>query len=148
MATFDFRTGYNFRFAHPGFSCVGPSLTQQHFKDECDINVIIARHDTTGLWCKPGDLAKVRQPLFDDFSVVPDFMDAQNFLIEAGELFDALPSRVRKRFNNSPAELLEFLNDPANAAEAVALGLVSAPAPSPAPSEPVVEPAPPIKAAE
>ena len=144
MATFDFRTNYNSRFVHPGFSCSGPSMTQQHFKDECDINVIIARHDTTGLWCAPGDLANVRQPLFDDFSIVPDFMDAQNFIIKAGELFDALPSRVRKRFDNSPALLLEFLRNPDNAAEAVALGLVSAPAPA----EPVVEPAPPIQAAE
>lgn len=142
MASFDFRTAYNFRSVHPGFLCVGPSMTQQHFKDECDINVIIARHDTTGLWCKPGDLAKVRQPIFDDFSVLPDFMDAQNFLNEAGDLFNALPSGIRRRFDNNPAELLEFLADPANASEAVALGLVSAP------SEPVAEPASPIKATE
>jgi len=144
MVTFDFRTGYNFRFVHPGFTCVGPSMTQQHFKDECDINAIIARHDTTGLWSNPVDLVKARQPLFDDFSVLPDFMDAQNFLNEAGDLFNALPSGIRRRFDNNPAELLEFLADPANASEAVALGLVSAPAPS----EPVAEPASPIKATE
>ena len=121
MINFDFRTGYNFRFVHPGFSCVGPSLTQQHFKDECDINAIIARHDTTGLWCNPVDLVKSRQPLFDDFSVLPDFMDAQNFLNEAGDLFNALPSSIRRRFDNNPYELLEFLADPANTSEAVAL---------------------------
>ena len=109
MVTFDFRTGYNFRFVHPGFTCVGPSLTQQHFKDECDINAIIARHDTTGLWSNSVDLVKARQPLFDDFSVLPDFMDAQNFLNEAGDLFNALPSGIRRRFDNNPAELLEFL---------------------------------------
>ena len=54
-------------------------------------------------------------------------MDAQNFVIEAGEMFDALPSRIRKRFNNSPAQLLEFLADTANVSEAISLGLISAP---------------------
>ena len=48
----------------------------------------------------------------------------------------ALPSRVRRRFDNDPAELMEFLADEANREEAVMLGLIEKeepvqPAPAP-----------------
>ena len=140
----EFRTSYGFRGEHPGLVFSAASMTKQSFKDECDINVILARYEVTGMYYDPLTTRGSCAPLFDDFTAVPDYMDAQNFVIEAGEMFDALPSRIRKRFSNSPAELLDFLADPANASEAVALGLVSAPAPS----EPVSEPASPIKATE
>jgi hypothetical protein len=38
-------------------------------------------------------------------------------------LFEDLPAEVRFRFDNKPAELLKFMSDPANADEAIDLGL-------------------------
>lgn len=138
----EFRTAYGFRGEHPGLVFSEPSMTKQSFKDECDINVILARYENTGMYYDPLTTRGSRAPLFDDFTAVPDYMDAQNFVIEAGEMFDALPSRIRKRFDNSPAQLLEFLADSANVSEAISLGLISAPVePEPSPGNPV-EPGP------
>ena len=57
------------------------------------------------------------------------FRQAQETVIAAAEAFAALPSRVRQRFNNDPAELLEFLADESNREEAVFLGLIEKPEP-------------------
>lgn len=100
-----------------------PSMTQQHFKDECDVNRIMQRYEETGNW---GEQTNVR-PQFGDFSTEFDFRQAQETVIAAAEAFAALPSRVRKRFNNDPAELLEFVMDEKNREEAVFLGLIEKP---------------------
>lgn len=108
----------------------GLSETLQDAKDECDINKIIARHARTGLWsdsvAPPG-----RRPQFDDFSSVADYQTAQNVLITAQEAFESMSAQIRKRFDNNPAKLLEFLEDVANREEAIKLGLVDAPEPPP-----------------
>lgn len=121
----EFRTAYT-KKCGKGLSFKLPSMTQQHFKDECDINTIISRYENTGSYYEPG-VVPTRKAAFDDFSAVPDFMDAQNFIIEAGERFNELSSRVRRRFNNNPAELLEFLANSDNIDEAISLGIVSSP---------------------
>ena len=100
-----------------------PSLTQQHFKDECDINNIMRRYRETGLF--PDPLSA--KPLFGDFSSCFDFMEAQNTVARANEAFAALPSEIRKRFANDPAQLLAFMEDERNMDEAVKLGLVEKP---------------------
>ena len=121
-----FRTAYT-KKCGKGLSFDLPSMTQQHFKDECDINSIISRYENTGSYYEPG-VVPTRKAAFDDFSAVPDFMDAQNFIIEAGERFNELSSRIRRRFDNNPAKLLEFLSNPDNTDEAISLGIVSSPA--------------------
>ena len=81
----------------------------------------------TGNW-KLGEQTNV-SPQFGDFSNEFDFRQAQETVIRAAEAFASLPSRVRKRFNNDPAELLEFLADEKNREEAVYLGLIEKPEP-------------------
>lgn len=100
-----------------------PSLTQQHFKDECDVNRIMQRYQETGNW---GEQMDVR-PQFGDFSNEFDFRTAQETVIRAQAAFESLPSKVRRRFGNDPAELLEFLQDEANRDEAIMLGLIEKP---------------------
>ena len=102
---------------------VDPSMTQQHFKEECDVNRILARYAETGNW---GEQTDVR-PQFGDFSGEFDFRSAQDSIIQAREAFMALPSSVRKQFNNDPGELLAFLADESNRDEAIRLGLVEKP---------------------
>jgi phage internal scaffolding protein len=100
------------------------SMTKQSFRDECNINTIMARYEKTGVLVDPLQMRQVK-PLFDDFSNIPDYQEAQNAIIEAENLFNALPSSIRKRFGNDPALLLDFMSDPDNYDEAVRLGIVS-----------------------
>lgn len=101
------------------------SLTRQEFAQEADINNIMRKY-ASGL---PPSPAGARPPLFGDFSNVPDYQTALNKVLDAQERFAELPSHVRKRFDNDPAKLLEFLASEDNRAEAVDLGLVDPPHP-------------------
>lgn len=98
------------------------SMTQQHFKDECDINCIISRFNTTGYLVDP--TLPRRDYQYGDFSNIADYQTAMNTVIEAQAAFEALPSSVKQRFNYSPAALMEFMADSSNREEAVKLGLV------------------------
>ena len=46
----------------------------------------------------------------------------------ADDAFMALPAAVRERFNNDPAELVDFVSDVNNRSEAIDLGLIPPPA--------------------
>lgn len=60
--------------------------------------------------------------MFADVSDVPDLLVAMDTMTRAQADFDSLPSHIRKRFGNSPIELVDFLNDPQNDDEAIKLG--------------------------
>lgn len=128
---------------NPGFKNDEPSLTQQHFKDDADINNIMARYQKTGVLVDPLTQT-TRKPMFDDFSELGDFRDHQQAVIEAQDMFMQLPSKLRARFANDPAELLQWLSDPANKDEAIELGLMSKP-PVATPEMPL-EPSPSVAA--
>ena len=53
-----------------------------------------------------------------------DYADAQQLVIDANNAFANLPSRLRDRFANDPAKLLDFLSRKENLDEAISLGLV------------------------
>ncbi len=84
--------------------------TKQSFKDETDINKIMQRAQKTGTI---SHLAKY-QGVYGDFAEF-DFNEQQIKLAQGREVFDALPSELRKEFNQSPADFFEYVNDPANA---------------------------------
>lgn len=98
----------------PGTVNDSPSETRQEFKDECDINLLVARFEKTGSFYNPLSPMKgeVRVPEFLDCSNLPDFLDAQKLIATANEQFAALPAVVRSACNNDPAALLAALNDP------------------------------------
>lgn len=114
----------------------GPSMTLQDAKDECDINKIIARYQRTGSWSGTMAIPSV-VPQYGDFSSSMSYQEAQNVLIAAQTAFDGLSSQLRKRFNNDPSQMLDFLEDVSNREEAIKLGLIIAPEP---PSAVIVEP--------
>lgn len=104
-------------------------MTQQSFKDECNINMIVEKYTKTGQWgnsLKPG----TKVPMFGDFTAAPDYQECLDRMIAAQADFDSLPSRLRKRFNNDPYELLEFLQNKENKDEAVRLGIIEPAAPA------------------
>lgn len=99
-------------------------MTQQQFKEECDINEITRRF---GLGAEMPKGIKV--PTYGDFTGIESYHDACNAIAEAGESFDSLPALVRDRFRNDPGAFVDFVLDEKNKDEAVRLGLIQAPAP-------------------
>lgn len=97
-------------------------LTQQQFKEECDINTIVKRFGLTGELPEPW-----AAPSYGDFTAAVDFHTAQNLVIAARDEFDRLPADLRKRFGHDPQQLLAFLDDGRNREEAIELGLIAKP---------------------
>lgn len=108
-----------------GLECKDPSLAQQHFKDECDINVLFARYLETG------EMPQVLDGLsYGNFEGVFDFQTAMNAVRTAEGVFQQLPARIKNRFDNDPQKLLAFMADENNRDEAVFLGLLNKPEPT------------------
>lgn len=106
------------------YFCEGPSLTRQEFKDECDLGKIIARFTATAEGREQLALAKgYLGGRFEDVSQVPDYRSAFDYVKRADEAFMRLPPNVRTRFDNDPAAFLDFVDNPANLDELVAMGL-------------------------
>lgn len=112
-----------------GLQCADDSLTIQAFAEDADINVLVKRFGITGTMPAARSL-----PEYGDFTGPADFQDALNRLDAAQRAFDSLPAEVRRRFGDTPANLLEFLHDPANEEEARKLGLLK---PKEAPAAPM-----------
>ena len=119
------RTAYNYDAdevsGETGLVCLEPSMAQQQFRDEADINTIMERFGRTGELIAP-----VRMPEYGDFSGINDYHSAMNAVLAAQGSFDALTASVRARFDNDPAKFVEFCLDDNNREEAVKLGLVPA----------------------
>ena len=85
--------------------------TKQSFKDQADINKILARAqhgDTISHLAKYG-------AVYGDFTDVDDLLTAHEKLTRGTEIFNDLPSEVRREFGQDPVEFFKFVNDPANA---------------------------------
>lgn len=122
-----------------GLEFVQPSLTQQQFKDECEIESLLKAHNlgqVMGILNNHG-----QQPLYADITDIPDFHDAQNHVARAREYFEGLPSYVRSRFNNSLPEFLTSLNDPSARQALVEMGVLKKAADSAADKADVQPPA-------
>lgn len=98
------------------------SKTVQSDRKEADINYIVAKAKKTGVIPVTN-----RKAIYGDFCHIHDFHALQIKLAEAREDFDGLPANIRKRFENDPAVLSEWLADPANNKEAIELGLIIRP---------------------
>lgn len=99
-------------------------ITQQSGRDDADINVIVERAKRGAVPPAGRNVA----PMYGDFTEVPtDLREVLVMVKRADELFMSLDPFIRRRFNNDPAEMLDFLNDSKNRDEAVKLGLVKAP---------------------
>lgn len=111
----------------PGLDFTGEaSLTDQSQARECDVNNIIERFTKTGV-LKNVD----SKPMYGDFTNVPSYQQSLDMIRHANDQFMSLDAKIRRRFDNDPGQLLDFLSSPANLKEAIELGLVS-PTPSPA----------------
>lgn len=113
---------------HPDLS--GHSMTRQEFRDECDINVLMAHYDKAGVWpMAPEGVV----PEYLDLSDVPDFQAAMNLMLQAEKAFMTLPATVRREFDNDPGKFVSFAEDPAHLGQMREWGLAP---PEPAPEAP------------
>jgi len=101
--------GVNF---HSPDKCKNPECedhrTLQHFKDECDINVILRRAEAAG---RLQEVLAKPQEVYGDTTSAPDFMAAQEIVLKANDQFMSLPADVRKLCDNDPAVFLEKVKD-------------------------------------
>lgn len=96
--------------------------TKQSMKDECDINKIMSKYQTTGLI----DFVNKNQPQYGDVTSI-SFEHSLEQVTQANAMFAEMPSETRKRFDNSASKFLEFVNNPENLEEAISLGLINSP---------------------
>jgi phage internal scaffolding protein len=117
------RTPYNYdkdaASNESGLHCEDASLAQQHYREECDINTILQKFNITGLIPETP-----LSPRYGDFTGIGDYHTAMNRVIAVQDEFEALPAQIRARFDNDPANLIEFLENSDNRPEAEELGLV------------------------
>lgn len=82
-----------------------PSLTEQSHKDATDINKILRKAQ------KAGGLAHLQKygAAYGDLSGY-DFFEAQIKIAQGNEIFEALPSEIRREFSNNPANFFSAIN--------------------------------------
>jgi len=105
-----------------------PSKVQQHHADSADVTKIVQRHMKLPIAQRSAGIAPHgnRQPIFGDFSGY-DYHAMMNKVTQIDQVFMRLPSRVRNRFRNRPELVIQFISDPANAKEALKMGLIHDP---------------------
>nr|QJB20884.1 MAG: internal scaffolding protein [Microvirus sp.] len=93
-----------------------PSMTQQQFANEVDANQIMKKYSYRQL--------PQHQGVYADLSEIGDYQSMMEKAAQAQQAFGLLPSELRERFNNDPASLIRFLQDPKNVDEGIRLGIL------------------------
>jgi phage internal scaffolding protein len=104
----------------------GEDLTKQEFKEECDINKIMAKY------MKDRMAAHVEEygGRYEDVTGAVDLQEAHEIVQKAEEMFSTVPAEVRKRFENNPELFLNFVLDPKNREDVEKMGLGTLPEPT------------------
>lgn len=112
-----------------------PSMTKQEFVAESDINNIVK------LYKKTGQINHMRlnaaKGVYADLPEIGDFHESMLLVQKANDAFASLPAHVRDRFRNNAGAFLEFMQDPGNQEEMIAMGLAKDTRPPPAAPEQV-----------
>lgn len=136
------RSGFNYdrdaASVASGLECRDPSLTQQQFAEDADINVLVRRFGLTGKMPE-----SLYLPTYGDFSGIDDFRSALEAIDAAEASFMALPAHLRAELDNDPALFVDFCSNPANRDRLKELGLTRALDAPPAPPVPPAPPPPP-----
>lgn len=95
------------------------SQTDPSFAEQCNVNNIIKKYKETG---QITHMAR-SQGVYADVSTVTDLLTATTQVEKAAEAFKTIPAELRRKLNEDPAALIDFLNDPNNDEEAIYYGL-------------------------
>lgn len=116
-----------------GLDTGSDTYVQQSFKDECDINNILAQYKQTGMISHIS--ANASQGQYLDLPSDVDLQTSFEIVRQAETAFASLPAKVRDAFSNDPANFLAAFHNPNMAEELRSLGLLNPAAPSPAPAD-------------
>jgi len=117
------------------------SMTEQSHAKSCDINVIMQKYQKSGVL----DHVNKHQENYG-FCTSADLHESLNQIKTAQEMFDDLPSKARTKFNNDPAQFLDFVQDPENEAQLFDLGLSDYPLEEHIPEDKTSKETPPAEA--
>jgi hypothetical protein len=78
------------------------TLTQQNFKDETDLNIMIRKYGVL-------PVNEVNWKEFDATVIPKDYQELQNMMLEADKAFMQLPAEVRKAADNDPTKFLAMV---------------------------------------
>ena len=84
--------------------------TKQSFKDSTDINKILYQAQRTGTISH----LQAHGGIYGDFSDIDDLLTAHARLERGKEVFDQLPSEIKREFDQDVGAFFRFVNDPAN----------------------------------
>lgn len=115
-------------FSHKLY-CTTKGRTDKDQAPHLNVNNIVKRYnDATML-----PLARAAFGQYRDVVDAPSYEAGLNIVANANEMFAQLPSDVRKRFGNNPAEFLRAYDDPEQKAYLQKLGVLPPEAPTPTP---------------
>lgn len=95
-----------------------PSLTDQSFKQECDIGYIIKTCQRTG------QSLPIPEMSFADCTTVQQFEDAMDVVAQCKSAFASLPSSERDRFGGDVRNYLDFISRKENLKESYEKGYI------------------------
>lgn len=99
-----FRSAYDHGNVRVPKTFENPSRTKQEFKDQCDVNNIVANFTKTGRL----DGYDAAQAKFLDLAALPvSYHDALNLVISAREAFAELPAEARSAYGNDVNQFLQ-----------------------------------------
>lgn len=115
----------------------GASLTQQQYKEDCDVNLIMEKYMKLGQM-PPFDPDQV---VYGDMTSLPSYQEALDVVKKAGDLFLEIPAQIRQRFGNDPQQLMDFLASEKedDIAESYKLGLRHKKPVTPDPNKPLID---------
>ena len=118
-----------------------PGKTEQCHKKDCDIRVIMRKAERQGVL----EHVNRYKGQYMDLPDVPSFHEAMNIIATADQMFETVPSHIRKKFGNDPAEYLKFMQNPENRDAIEALGLDASHLPKPVEPDPLPPAEPPAE---
>lgn len=98
------------RHAKVALDASGDGRTRQEFADECDINILLARYEKSGVLNHYNAAA----PDYFDASEMPDLQTAITAMREAERAFMTLPASVRREFDNDAVKFVDYAQNPDN----------------------------------
>lgn len=113
-----------------------PVLTQQHLKEEVDVNTIVRRFGLVP------ELPKWKgEGIYGDFTGITDFDSAVAKVYGVQQAFMGLPAELRDKFKNDPGELVRYASSVSEEEFDRFVAPVAPPEPAApsAPAAPVVE---------
>lgn len=116
----------NRRGVDDGITNEEPSMTEQQFKEQCDINNIVKQYTLAGYRSQDFDMlgkqVMADASRFIDVSNVPTLQEAHTLMEEAKHSFvQNVPAKIREHFDNDPMKFWQHASKAQNVDEIRAL---------------------------